>query len=306
MGERDDVIEWLLAGDPSIRWQVLRDLTDAPDAVISGERARVVSEGWGAALLARQTPEGHWNDDTRHGWMTTNDVLALLRELGLDPEADEARDAIGRVVSGVFWFQLEGQPFFEGETEACINGRILASAAYFGAGGDRLLERLLAEQLEDGGWNCEAPPSTRSSFHSTICVLDGLLAYERAFGAAERVSAARRRGEAYLVQRGMMRSLTSGALIDERWTTFSFPPSWTYDVLRGLDHLRAAGARPDERLAEAVGIVEARRRPDGRWPLDLLHADPLKRIPIRLEAEIGEPSRWNTLRAMRVLDWYRG
>ena len=304
MASRTDIVNWLLEGDPSIRWQVMRDLTDEPDEVVAAERARVTSQGWGAALLARQTPDGHWSDAQEHGWMTTNDALALLKDLGADPASEQVRSAIGLVRERIAWWQLDGRPFFDGETEACINGRILAAGAYFGAACDPLLDRLLGEQLEDGGWNCEAPPSKRSSFHSTICVLEGLLEYEKARGPTAAVAQARARGEDYLLQRRMLRSLTSGEVINPRWTRFSFPVVWHYDVLRGLDYLRSAGVKPDARVAEAVALVEQRRNEDGRWPLDGIHADHTGRLSFDVETEVGQASRWNTLRALRVLDWY--
>jgi hypothetical protein len=303
MASRTAVVKWLLEGDPSIRWQVMRDLNGAPQEVVAAERSRVAVEGWGARLLGLQTPDGHWNDDTEHGWMTTTDVLQVLTDLGVDPAAENVAKAIGLVQDRITWFQLDGRPFFEGETEACINGRILASGAYFGATVDRLLDRLLGEQLEDGGWNCEAPPSTRSSFHSTICVLEGLLAYEKARAPTTAVTDARARAQGYLLERRMLRSLSSGEVIDRRWTRFSFPLVWYYDVLRGLDYLRSAGVKPDERVAEAVAVVEERRHQNGRWPLNVLHPD-RTRLPFELEAEVGKASRWNTLRALRVLDWY--
>jgi hypothetical protein len=304
MASRAAVVKWLLEGDPSIRWQVMRDLTHEPEAVVAAERSRVASEGWGAGLLARQTPDGHWGDDQEHGWMTTTDALALLKALGADPAGEKVQKAIGLVQDRITWYQLEGQPFFDGETEACINGRILASGAYFGAAVAPLLERLPGEQLEDGGWNCEAPPSKRSSFHSTICVLEGLLEYEKAKGATAAVTDARARGENYLLQRGMLRSLTSGEVINNRWTRFAFPPVWAYDVPRGLDYLRGAGVKPDERVAEAVGVVEERGHQNGRWPLNAIHADHTNRLSFDVETEVGKASRWNTLRALRVLDWY--
>lgn len=302
---RDAITTWLLDSDPAIRWQVLRDLVGASQTEVAAERARVPSSGWGAALLERQTPEGHWNDEQEHGWMTTNDALALLRELGADPADPKVREAVDRVVNRIKWWQLDGRPFFEGETEACINGRILSAGAHFGAAVDRLLERLLGEQLEDGGWNCEAPPSTRSSFNSTLCVLEGLLAYEQANGAAPATSQARQRGEEYLLERGLLRSLSSGAIINERWGRFAWPVVWYYDVLRALDYFRAAGRKPDPRMAEAVALVEQRRDPDGRWLLDGIHPDHNKRLAFDVETEVGKPSRWITLRALRVLDWYR-
>jgi hypothetical protein len=279
---------------------------DEPDAAVAAERSRVALEGWGARLLELQTPNGDWGDDTQHGWMTTFHILQLLKDMGADPASEPVRKAIGRVEDRIAWFQLDGRPFFDGETEACINGRILAAGATFGAAVDRLLERLLGEQLEDGGWNCEAPPSKRSSFHSTICVLEGLLAYEKAHGPTPEVGQARARAEHYLLERRMLRSLSTGEVIDRRWTRFSFPPRWHYDVLRGLDYLRSAGVRPDERVAEAVGLVEKRRHQNGRWPLSVVPADPRVRIPVEMEAGVGKASRWNTLRALRVLDWYQG
>ncbi len=303
MASRNAVTKWLLDSDPAIQWQVMRDLTDEPPEAVAAERARVALEGWGGQLLAMQSPDGHWNDDQRHGWMTTNDALALLRELGADPSAEPVREAVGRVCEHVKWYQLEGQPFFDGETEACINGRILSAGAYFGTPVDRLLRQLLSEQLEDGGWNCEAPKSKRSSFHSTICVLEGLLEYETAHGATPAVTQARMKGQDYLLERGMLRSLTSGEVVNDRWTRFSFPTVWSYDVLRGLDYLRSAGVKPDTRVAEAIGIVEERRHQNGRWPMNHLNPDH-DRIPLDIEPDIGSASRWNTLRALRVLDWY--
>jgi hypothetical protein len=301
----DAITTWLLDADPAVRWQVLRDISGAAEADVAAERARVASNGWGAALLERQTADGHWGDEQDHGWMTTNDALALLRELGADPADPKVRTAIDRVVDRIKWWQLDGRPFFDGETEACINGRILSAGSYFGASVDRLLERLLSEQLEDGGWNCEAPPSTRSSFHSTLCVLEGLLAYEQANGAMPATSQARQRGEKYLLERGLLRSLSTGAIINDRWTRFAWPVVWYYDVLRALDYFRAAGHKPDPRMAEAVALVEQRRAEDGRWPLDGIHPDHLGRLAFDVETEVGKPSRWVTLRALRVLDWYR-
>ncbi len=303
MASRAAIIRWLLDTDPSIRWQVLRDLTGAPSEAVAAERMRVASEGWGARLLALQAPGGQWGAPDDDGWMTTVSALALLKDLGPDPAHDKVRAAIGLVQDRITWWQLDGRPFFDGETEACINGRILAAGAAFGVGSERLVDRLLDEQLEDGGWNCEAPPSQRSSFHSTICVLEGLLAYERARGAATAVTDARARAHDYLLERRMVRSLSSGDVIDRRWTRFGFPTTWRYDVLRGLDYLRSAGVAPGERAAEAAQMVAARRHQNGRWPLNVLHPD---RITLDMEPGVGKASRWNTLRALRVLDWCGG
>ena len=215
---RKSVIQWLLDSDPSIRWQVMRDLMDESDEVVAGERSRVASEGWGSRLLDLQEPDGQWGGGTLHPqWTSTLYTLLLLTDLGLDPTSERARRAIGLVRDNCTWGPEFGDsPFFEGEVEPCINGRVLAFGAYFGEASDRLVDRLLHEQLEDGGWNCEAPPSKRSSFHSTICVLEGLLEYEKAKGATTAVTDARLRGQEYLLERRMFRSLSTGEVIDTR------------------------------------------------------------------------------------------
>lgn len=299
-------MEWLLDSDPSIRWQVMRDLMDEPDEVVAAERSRVAWGGWGARLLDLQAADGHWGAGPYvcPGWTSTTDTLMLLRELGLDPANDRARRAIGLVRDSVTTWgpEFDNAPFFEGEVEPCINGRVLIAGAYFGEASDRLLDRLLHEQLEDGGWNCQAPPSRCSSFHSTICVLEGLLEYEKAKGATAAVREARLRGQDYLLERGMFKSLSSGKVIDRDWTMFSYPTRWHYDVLWGLDFLRRADVEPDQRVAEAIGLVEKKRQSDGRWPLENPHPG---QVHFDLEDGAGQASRWNTLRAFRVLDWYR-
>jgi hypothetical protein len=307
---RDSVIRWLLDGDPSIRWQVRRDLTGAPDDIVASERSRVAVGGWGARLLGLQQADGHWGGGpwVRRSWASTMETLMLLRELGLDPHSPQAGRAIALVRDRSDWGPYHGHsPFFDGEVEPCINGRVLACGAYFGAASGRLVDRLLGEQLADGGWNCDAPPSQRSSFNSTVCVLEGLLEYERVNGPGSAVTQARLRGQEYLLERRLFRSRTTGAVIDRDrksgcdWRAFTFPTRWHYDVLWGLDYLRKAGARPDQRLAEAVDVVVNQQRPSGRWPLGRPHPG---RVHFHLENPGNVTSRWNTLRALRVLDWY--
>lgn len=297
------VLHWLLDSDPSIRWQVLRDLLHEPDEVVAAERSRVASEGWGSRLLDLQGPDGQWGGGAfvPRSWASTMETLMLLRDLGLDPTSERARRAIGLVRDRSTWGpEFDDSPFFEGEVEPCINGRTLAVGAYFGEASDRLADRLLHEQLEDGGWNCDAPPSQRSSFHSTICVLEGLLEYEKAKGATTAVTDARLRGQEYLLERGLFRSLSTGEVIDSDWTQLSFPTRWHYDVLWGLDYLRRAGVEPDQRVAEAIDLVEKKRDGEGRWPLENPHAGT---VHFDMEDGAGQSSRWNTLRTLRVLDW---
>ena len=313
------VIQWLLDSDPSIRWQVMRDLTDAPAEQVAAERAKVATEGWGAQLLALQGADGSWAGTAfNQGWDSTMHVLSLLREMGLDPASDEARRAVGLVRDGVTWrgwdwdgtwrgMEFEGTPFFAGEVEPCINGQVGASGAYFGQDIQRIIDRLLAEQLPDGGWNCEAPHnSTRSSFNTTICVLEALLEYELASGS-NTVTEARLRGQEYLLERRLFRRRSTGEVIERdregetAFTRFAFPTWWHYDVLRGLEYLRRAGVTPDERVAEAIDLVASKRDGDGRWPLDVRYPG---EMPVEMDNGEGQPSRWNTLRALRVLDWY--
>jgi hypothetical protein len=328
-----DVPEWLLDSDAAIRWQVMRDLSDAPEEDVAAERARVATDGWGARLLALQRHDGHWDKSTptftsiaaanwwqslppeRQGtlfpqWTSTAWSFMLLRNLGLDRLSAGARHAVRLISEHVRW-EHEGEPFFAGEVEPCINGRVVALGAYFGEDVQGIVDRLLGEQMSDGGWNCEQENgSTRGSFHTTIDVLDGLLEYERATGRQPEVSAARIRGQEYLLERRMLRRLSTGEVISQdrktncpsAWTQFSYPTYWHYDVLRGLDYLRAAGAVPDERVAEAIDLVESKRDAEGRWPLENPHPG---RMHFTMDEGEGRPSRWNTLRAMRVLRWYQ-
>ena len=303
-------LRWLLDSDPAIRWQVMRDLTGEPAEAVAAERARVAREGWGARLLASQSPGGNFGGPGEdRGLLVTLYSLVALKDLGLDPASKQARKMMERVDRRLVFQPLRNRPFLDGETEPCINGRILGVGSYFKEPNDALAEQLLGEQLEDGGWNCEAwphlspkrPPSRRSSFHTTICVLEGLLAYERAGRKSTAVRKARKRGEEYLLERGMFRSLRSGEVIDKRWLRFAYPAYWHYDVLRGLDYLREARVKADGRVREAVEIVMERRHQNGRWPLNLLHRE---RIPMEMETRVGGASRWNTLLALRVVRWF--
>ncbi len=303
------VIDWLLDADPAIRWQATRDLTDVPEDIVAAERARIATEGWGARLLALQAPDGQWGGRPwSHDWKDTFHVLELMRRFGLDPKSEQARRAVGLVRENVTWRDSEFETpwadnrFFDGEVEPCINGNVVATGAYFGVDMTPLVERLLGEQLPDGGWNCEVENgATVSSLETTASVLEGLLEHERAIGGSAGVGEARRRGEEYLLERHLFRRKSTGEVIDPAWLRFSFPHWYHYDVLRALEYLRDAEVRPDERVAEAIGVVEANRGPDGRWRLENVYAGAAH---VQMEDGEGSPSRWNTLRALRVLDWF--
>ena len=370
-----NALAWLLDSDPSIRWQVMRDLTGESVESVAAERAKVATEGWGAKLLSLQDSSGQWgtnvvpagtptgelpdvatrkllrdlHDLSLEGmaeflgvetatlseweegrptadddgiekyrsalewmrkalgtyspkWISTTYTLVLLRDMGLDPASRQARKAVSLVRENSKWEQ-GGQDYFDGEVEPCINGMAVAIGSYFGENVEGIVERLLGEQLADGGWNCEAERgSIRGSFDTTISVLEGLLEYERTNGALARVADVRHTGEEYLLERRLLRRLSTGEVIDPAWTQFSYPPRWHYDVLRGLDYFRSAGAEPDERTAEAIELVESKRQPDGRWLLENTYPG---RVHFEMDEGDGKPSRWNTLRAMRVLAWAR-
>jgi hypothetical protein len=290
------------------------DLIGAPAAEVAAERARVATEGLGAKLLALQADDGRWGGSAwNRGWDSTMHVLMLLRDLGLDPASAPARRAVGLVRDRVTWQgcgpqDCHGNAFFEGEIEPCINGQVGAVGAYFAQDIRRIVDRLLSEQLPDGGWNCEAPNrSTRSSFNTTICVLEALLEHERAGVALPEMTEARLRGQEYLLERRLFRRRSTGEVIERdrkgssSWTRFAFPTWWHYDVLRGLEYLRGAGVTPDERVAEAIELVASKRDGDGRWPLETRYPGVM---PVETDEGEGRPSRWNTLRALRVLRWY--
>ncbi len=304
------LLDWLLDSDPSIRWQVMRDLTDEPADVVAAERSRIATEGWGARLLAMQAPDGLWAGNAfAQDHTDTFHVMELLRRLGLDPGSEEALRAVSLVREHVTWGDgawwnppWADKRFFGGEVEPCINGNVVATGSYFGVDMASLVERLLGEQLSDGGWNCEVENgATVSSFGTTINVLEGLLEHERAIGGSAAVSEARRRGEEYLLERRLFRRKSTGEVIDPSFLQLSFPTWWHYDVLRALDYLRDAGLRGDERVTEAIGLVEGNREPDGRWPLQNVHEG---ENCFEMEDGEGRPSRWNTLRALRVLDHF--
>ena len=300
-----NVNDWLLDSDPAIRWQVMRDLTDAPPADVAVERARVAREGWGAQLLAAQDPDGRWSEGTfAPRWIGTFDTLHLLYVFGPEPESEEVQRAIAPVHEAARWDYDPSFRFFDGEVEPCINGRTVAIGAYFRQDVRGIVDRLLTEQMDDGGWNCEQENgSTRGSFDSTLNVLEGLLEYERSTGADRDVGAARARGEEYLLDRRLLHRLSDGEIPQKRWLYPGFPNGWFYDIARALDYMRLARPAPDERMTEALHILESKRDDEGRWPLDHAYHD---RLLVDFGEAEGDPSRWITLRALRVLRWAEG
>jgi hypothetical protein len=311
-----DVIEYLMDGDPAIRWQVMRDLTDAPADAVAAERARVATEGWGARLLAEQGADGLWDGGTyRPGWVdedrpffdawsATHFSLQSLVEYGVDPASPEARRALALVRENARW-EYNGERYFQGEIEPCINGTALAVGAYFGEDAAPIADTVLATQHRDGGWNCWEEDSAKpGSFHSTINALEGLWAWEQAAGGTEELRAARLRGEEYLLERRLFRRRSTGEAADPRMTMLSAPVRWYHDVLRGLEYFRLARPERDPRCADAIAVLRAKQSPSGLFPLENTHQGPTL-FGLDAESE-GFPSRWVTLRALRVLRWWDG
>lgn len=322
MTHEDAAIEWLLAGDPSIRWQTLRDLVGKGDGTIARERRRVAREGWGARLLASQDAVGTWaarqsGDGGLYTpkWTSTTYTMLLLRDLGLPPANRQARLACGRLLDeglqpdGGVSYGTWAKRTRRGET--CITGMVLSILSHFECSDERLdtiASHLLAEQMPDGGWNCRRPRgATHSSMHTTISVLEGLCLYDlhstRRGGSGRtvmNVRAAQRRGREFLLAHRLFRSHRTGVIIRPEFVRLAFPPRWHYDILRALDHFRAVGAPRDPRLAEAIEIVRRGQDADGRWPLQHVYRG---KTYFQMES-LGGPSRWNTLRALRVLRWW--
>ena len=314
--QAEKVIQWLLDGDPAIRWQTLQDLLGVAEGAVKRERRKVSRDGWGARLLARQDAQGTWaggqsSDDGLYSpkWTSTTYTMLLLRDFGLPPSTGQARKACkllldeGLQRDGGISYGAWARRTRLGET--CVTGMVLSILSYFHYEGSRLdtiARHLLEQQMPDGGWNCRrSRGATHSSVHTTISVLEGLRHYELHSGRAARdVRAAQRRGREFLLVHRLFRSHRTGRIIKPEFTRFSFPPRWHYDILRALDYFQAVDAPRDPRLAEAIDIVRRSQRKDGRWPLQHSYKG---KTYFELE-RLGAPSRWNTLRALRVLMWW--
>lgn len=345
LAEDDPVVQWLLQGDPAIRWQVLRDILDAQQDEVAAERARVEHEGWGARLLALRAPDGQWangacfpdtaafaestaqalaageppppfpspdedpaeapdeqpGEEPEQPWTATYPVLLDLCHLGVPPDSAVMRETARLVAQNCRW-EYNGLPFFAGEVDCCINAGTILIGTYLGIDVDPVVQRLVADQLPDGGWNCWAETrSAPGSFASTLDVVDALLRWERHTGGSDEVRRARQDGEEYLLRRTLFRSLRTGEVVNPRWLQFSYPPRWHYDLLKATSYFALRGGPADPRLGEAIEHVRARRQPDGHWLLENSHPGA---VHFRFEEPDGTPSRWNTLRALRVLRWY--
>ncbi|MGA6161056.1 squalene cyclase [Amycolatopsis magusensis] len=313
----DDLVTWLRDSDPALRWQVERDPAGEPPGVWEATRAKVATEGFGARLLAHQDPDGQWAggayfprgfdpaDEEGQPWTATTWSLNALREWGLDAAVLRERRTVELLAENCRW-EYDDLPYWGGEVDCCINAWTLANGVWLGAEVSGIADWFAEHQLPDGGWNCFwVDGAKRSSVHSTLNSLKGLLAHEVATGGTEATRAARRAGEEYLLERRLFRRLSTGEPIAPWVTRFAHPCRWFYDVLNAAEYFRAAsahdGSRPDPRLAEAVELVRAARQPDGTWLQ--VHRHP-GRVWFEVDVEPGAPSKWLTLSGARVLAWW--
>lgn len=305
----EETVQWLLDGDPAIRWQVQRDLLGRAEGTWKRERARVAQEGWGADLLSRQDPDGGWSNAVYSPkWTSTHYTLLQLVRMGLPTNNPAARRGITHL--------LEAGRYQDGainlaktvpEPDVCVNGMVLLMASFFGVTGpvtDGIARWLVGSRMEDGGWNCDHwRGATHSSFHSTLSVLEGLAAHRAAAEAPVRGAVgALSTGHEFLLAHRIYKSHRTDEIADRAFTLFSFPPRWHYDALRALDYFQSVDAKRDRRFEDAIELLRTKRRPNGRWPVQNYHPG---RVHFRMESG-GRPSRWNTLRALRVLRWWEG
>lgn len=304
MTENSD-LTWLLEGDPAIRWQTLRDLVEAEETVVQAERQQVALQGWGARLLSYQEPSGLWAGGLyTPKWTSTTYTMLLLRQLGMPPDHPQALKACHLLLDKGF-YRDGGINYFASiqHSETCVTGLVLSILAYFAFEDERLdqlVEHLLVQQMPDGGWNCQSYyGATHSSFHTTISALEGLAEYDKRHASA-RVVESKQRGIEFLLVHRLFRSHRTGAVVDPRMTRFSFPPRWHYDVMGALDYLQARRFPYDQRMSETIALIQQKQKADGTWPLQNRHPG---RTFFEMEA-VGQSSRWNTLRALRILKWF--
>jgi len=307
---KPEIISWLLEGDPSVRWQVQRDLLNSSPAKYETERRKIAKEGWGARLLSLQDSSGTWGGGM-YGpkWTSTTYTMLTLRQLGLPPNNPQAKRACKLFLDEGFYTD-GGINFFSYSwkySETCVTSMILALLTYFHYPDERIhavASYVIGEQMPDGGWNCESRKgATHSSFHTTISALEGLYEYQCTYPEKKkRITQVRARGHEFLLAHRLYKSHRTGQVFDAKMTSMPFPPRWKYDFIRALDYFRVCDAPQDERMNDAIELLQKKQKKDGLWPLN---SGMSGRKFFDLE-KVGQPSRWNTLRALRILNWWNG
>ncbi len=304
----EETLEWLLAGDPAIRWQTMRDLLDSPGSQVQHERSLVATTGWGHELLNHQDPAGTWAGGLYSPkWTSTTYTLLLLRHCGLAPGHPAALRGVELIWDGARYFDGGLTPATSIDApEACVTSIYIALALYFGYDDPRVgaaIDWLLANQLADGGWNCRTVRfgDRHSSFHTSILALEALAETDTTDPRSAEIGTAIAAGHEFFLNHRLYRSHRDGTVVSHAFTKLSFPPRWHYDLLRGLDHFQKTGASWDHRLADPLDALASRRRADGTWLAQNKHAG---EVWFDMEPARG-PSRWNTLRALRVQKWAR-
>jgi hypothetical protein len=307
---KPETISWLLEGDPSIRWQVQRDLLKFPLAKYEVERKKIAKEGWGARLLALQDSNGHWGGGMyTPKWTSTTYTMLTLRQLGLPPNEPKAQAKRAcKLFLDEGFYSDGGINFFSyswKQSETCVTSMILALLAYFNYPDDRIHEvasYLVSQQMPDGGWNCESyKGATHSSFHTTMLALEGLYEYQCAYPEKRKqIDIVRERGHEFLFAHRLYKSHRTGKIFDAKMTVLTFPQRWRYEFIRALDYFRACDAPRDERMSDAIELLRKKQKKDGRW---LVNCGMSGRKYFDLEMA-GKPSRWNTLKALRILNWW--
>ena len=300
------VIDWLLAGDPAIAWQTRRDLLDQSAEAYEPERGLVSTTGWGRRLLDHQDADGTWGGGLYSPkWISTTYTLLLLRRCGLQPTDEQARRGVELIWDGARYFDGGLTPAASiAAPEACATSMYLSLAHYFDVDHPNVqpaLDWLLANQLTDGGWNCRTVRfgDRHSSFHTSILALEALAEARRVHAGRTEITTALSAGREFFLRHHLYQSHRDGSIANPAFTKLSFPPRWHYDLLRGLEHFAAANAPTDPRCDDALNLLQQRRRRDGTWPTQNRHSG---KVWFEME-QAGRPSRWNTLRALRVCRW---
>ena len=302
-----NLVEWLLIGDPAIRWQVMQDLLSLSPELVYDERKKVGTTGWGLELLSHQGNDGQWGKGIYNPkWTSTTYTLLLLRQLGLLPGNSQA--LLGCEQFYFCGFEADGGiNLFKNinYSEICINGMILCLLSYFQHPDERIhriADFLLHEQMPDGGWNCQKNKgATHSSFNTTISVLEGFLEYRQSFpDISEKIDLATSRAHEFLLQHHLYQSHRSGRPAKPEMTRMYFPPRWHFDFIRGLDYFQSFQAYRDPRMQAAIDLLLKKQTDTGQWTLNKIWAG---QTYFQME-QTGSPSRWNTLRALRVLKWW--